>query len=117
MSAWPQHASLSDLNSACQTQPTHTCFPKSKGRYLYLIMCLICRLIVMPTSTSQYISRIGQNTGMSRKGKSVAVRPMRNALEDIILHRERVMSGCALHVALRLRHTGQQLEQAEQHGI
>lgn len=39
----------------------------------------------MPTSMSQYINRIGQNTGMSRNGKSVAVMPIRKALEDSIL--------------------------------
>jgi hypothetical protein len=49
-------------------------------------MCLICLLIVKQTSTSQYTSKIGQNTGMSRTGKNVAIRPNRNALEDKSLH-------------------------------
>ena len=54
----------------------------SNGRYLCLIICRICRLMVMKKSTRKYISRIGQNTGTSKMEKNVATKPYRNALLD-----------------------------------
>lgn len=34
-------------------------------------MCIICRFIVMKNKTKKYISKIGQNTGMSNTEKNV----------------------------------------------
>ena len=45
------------------------------GRYLCLIMCLICCFMVMKNSMHQYMSRIGQKTGTSNTLKKV----MKNA--------------------------------------
>lgn len=38
----------------------------SKGKYLYLIMCWICFLIVSVNNITKYITRIGQYTGISK---------------------------------------------------
>jgi hypothetical protein len=46
-------------------------FPKLIGTYLCLYMCIICRFIVMKKRIKKYISRIGQNTGMSKTEKNV----------------------------------------------
>ena len=42
------------------------------GIYLCLIMCLICLRIVTKNSAQKYTSRIGQKTGTSNSGNSVA---------------------------------------------
>lgn len=53
-----------------------TFLPVLNGKYLYLIMCLICRFIVTVNSSSQYSSRMGQNTGTSNMGNSVIAIPI-----------------------------------------
>jgi hypothetical protein len=63
-----------------------TCFPKSNGIYLYLIMCLICRLMVITTRMPQYTNRMGQNTGTSKKGNNVATSANIKARVENILH-------------------------------
>ena len=40
--------------------------PKSNGRYLYLIICCICLLMVKVNNIIKYIKSIGQNTGISK---------------------------------------------------
>jgi hypothetical protein len=42
-----------------------------KGRYRCLIMCLICRFIVIQNSVMKYMTRIGQNTGILNSSKNV----------------------------------------------
>ena len=49
-------------------------------------MCLIWRFMVTKSSTNQYISRMGQNTGTSKMGKNVITKPIRTALNDEYLH-------------------------------
>lgn len=46
-------------------------FPKLIGTYLCLYMCMIWRFIVMKNKIKKYISKIGQNTGMSKIEKNV----------------------------------------------
>ena len=41
--------------------------------YLCLIMCCICFFMVSPKSIMKYSNRIGQNTGMLKMGKNVAM--------------------------------------------
>jgi hypothetical protein len=53
-------------------------------------MCLICRFIVMKNSTTQYMSRIGQNTGTSKKEKNVIQNAMQNAFVHEYLHASRI---------------------------
>lgn len=53
-----------------------TFLPVLNGRYLYLIMCLICRFIVTVNSSNQYSSRMGQNTGTSNMVNSVIASPI-----------------------------------------
>lgn len=69
------------------TPPTF--LPVLKGIYLYLIICRICLRIVMKSNTSQYRSRIGQNTGMSKMGNRVVVVPINTALVQLYLHSTR----------------------------
>lgn len=57
-----------------------TFFPMVKGRYLYLIMCLIWRFMVTTNSSTQYMSRMGQNTGTSNTLNSVMPSPTANDL-------------------------------------
>ena len=66
----------------------HTFFPVEKGRYRYLIICLTCRFIVRKNSTSQYTTRMGQNTGTSKNGKKVAQNPKQKALHEEYLQLE-----------------------------
>ena len=47
---------------------------------MYLIMWLICRLMVTKNSVNQYMSRMGQKTGMSNMGKKVMRNATMNAL-------------------------------------
>jgi len=52
-------------------------FPKEKGTYLCLIICLICFFIVTVKSMTQYSNRTGQKTGRSNMGKNVIAKPIR----------------------------------------
>jgi len=51
-----------------------------KGMYLYLIICLICRFIVMQNRVMKYITKIGQNTGMLKNSKKEHTKAMVVAL-------------------------------------
>lgn len=82
---WCKSKASTPKHSRCVSERTDG-FPKSNGTYLCLIMCLICLLRVKVASANQYRNRIGQNTGTSRKGNNVAVRPIRNDRHDITLH-------------------------------
>ena len=73
-------------------QPKLTFLPVLNGIYLYLIICLICRLIVMNSKTSQYNIRIGQKTGMSKIGKNVTNRPIQIALKQFNLQQARILT-------------------------
>jgi len=56
--------------------PWYLRLPCVKGRYLYLIICLICRFIVKTNKIQKYMTRIGQNTGtlnISKKVQKVAI--------------------------------------------
>ena len=64
-----------------------TCFPKENGTYLYLIMWLICRLMVTKKRVNQYMSRMGQKTGMSNIGKNVMKKATTNALVTAYLRK------------------------------
>jgi len=46
-------------------------FPQLIGTYLCLYICKICRFIVMKNKTKKYMSKIGQNTGISNTEKKV----------------------------------------------
>lgn len=57
--------------------------PVLNGKYLYLIMCLICRFMVTAKSNNQYRSKMGQNTGTSNIVNSVIAMPMQmDFIED-----------------------------------
>jgi len=43
------------------------------GKYLYLIICLIWRFIVIQNNVIKYITNIGQNTGTLKKSKKVQI--------------------------------------------
>ena len=64
----------------------HTCLPKEKGMYRYLIMCRIWRFIVRTNRTTQYSRRIGQNTGTSNILKNVNMKATTNAFVNAYLH-------------------------------
>lgn len=65
-----------------------TFLPVVNGRYLYLIMCLICRFIVTKKRIIQYISRMGQNTGTSKTLKKVIRKPITKDFMDAYLQVE-----------------------------
>jgi hypothetical protein len=60
--------------------PGYVVLPKENGKYLYLIMCLIWRFIVMKNKTMKYSSRMGQKTGMSNMLKKVIRKDVSTAL-------------------------------------
>lgn len=65
-----------------------TFLPVLNGIYLYLIICLICRRMVINNNTIQYRRRIGQNTGMSKMGNKVMVVPIKMAFMQLSLHED-----------------------------
>lgn len=80
-----------------------TFLPVLNGKYLYLIMCLICRFIVTVNSSSQYSSRMGQNTGTSNMGNSVIAIPIQMDFIDDHLHTHTITQG---RVGARCRSMG-----------
>lgn len=52
---------------------------QSQGIYENLIMCSICRFMVMVNNTIKYNSKIGQNTGISKIENSVIPHDMQTA--------------------------------------
>ena len=60
--------------------PLYLVFPWVNGKYLYLIICLICRFMVTPNKTKKYMTNIGQNTGILKTWKNVQNMAMHIAL-------------------------------------
>jgi hypothetical protein len=60
--------------------PWYLALPQLNGRYLYLIMCRICRFMVRKKRTQKYRARIGQNTATSNTLKNVMVKAIHTAL-------------------------------------
>ncbi len=59
-----------------------TFLPNENGKYLYLIICLICRFMVTKNNRNQYISRMGQKTGTSNTLKHVSASATRRDLVE-----------------------------------
>jgi hypothetical protein len=61
-----------------------------KGRYRCLIMCLICRFIVIQKSVMKYMTRMGQNTGTLKTSKNVHTSAM---VVDLVMAYQNLNSG------------------------
>src|SRR5947209_8455215 len=59
-------------NSTIQRQMTQ--IQKVGISYLYLIICLICRFMVMANKIQKYMRSIGQKTGISKNEKKVQIK-------------------------------------------
>jgi hypothetical protein len=65
-------------------------------------MCLICRFIVTTKSSSQYNSRIGQNTGTSKMLKNVMTSPIMNDFVEDHLQSTGVYQVCLKRAAVSM---------------
>ena len=71
------------LLSFIRALPWYFAFPQVKGKYLYLIMCLIWRFIVKNKRTQKYNNRMGQNTATSKIEKNVIANEIQTAFVQL----------------------------------
>ena len=74
---------LSFVAGVAAPVPWYLALPHVMGTYLCLIMCLICRFIVITNSMMKYINRIGQKTGTSKTPKKVIKSDIQQALVQL----------------------------------
>ena len=71
------------LLSFIRALPWYFAFPQVKGKYRYLIMCLIWRFIVKNKRTQKYNNRMGQNTATSKIEKNVIANEIQTAFVQL----------------------------------